>query len=106
MEYFNIIYKILKAIEKSMDAVEFDRDSIAPEYLHISRTRWEIIMAELVSNGFVSGVYVVPIAGRETPGIKVGRPALTIKGAEYLSENTMMKKAYDMAKKVHDILPM
>lgn len=106
MEYFSIIYKILKAIEKSMDAAEFDRDSISPEYLHISRTRWEIIMAELVNNGFVSGVYVVPVAGRETPGIKVGRPALTIKGAEYLEENTMMKKAYNLAKKVHDIMPM
>ena len=56
MEYFSIIYKILKAIEKSMDAEEFDRNSISPEYLHISRTRWEIIMAELVSNGFISGI--------------------------------------------------
>ena len=30
MEYFSIIYKILKAIEKSMDSEEFDRDSISP----------------------------------------------------------------------------
>ena len=63
-------------------------------------------MAELVKNGYISGVYVAPIAGRETPGIKVGRPILTIKGAEYLEENTMMKKAYNLAKKIHDIMPM
>ena len=97
MEYFSIIYAILKAIEKSMDVEEFDRNSISAEFLYISQTRWEIIMGELVKNGYISGVYVVPIAGREVPGIKVARPILTIKGAEYLQENTMMKKAYRLS---------
>lgn len=106
MEYFSIIYAILKAIEKSMDVEEFDRSSISAEFLHISQTRWEIIMCELVRNGYISGVYVVPIAGREVPGIKVARPILTIKGAEYLQENTMMKKAYRLAKGIKDIAPM
>lgn len=57
MEYFSIIYAILKAIEKSMDVEEFDRNSISAEFLHISQTRWEIIMGELVRNGYISGVY-------------------------------------------------
>lgn len=102
MEYFSIIYKILKAIEKSMDYDEFDSNAISPETLHITRNRWEAIMAELVRNGYISGVDLVPFMGRGLPGIKVERPILTIKGAEYLSENSMMKKAYRMAKGIEE----
>lgn len=105
MEYFSIIYKILKAIEQSMDYDEFDSRSISPEALHVKETRWEILMTELVKNGYIDGVALIPVMGRRTPIVKIIRPTLTIKGAEYLSENSMMKKAYNLAKGVKAAVP-
>ena len=105
MEYFAVIYKILKAIEYSMDFDEFDQNSISPEMLGVSRQRWEAIIAELVRNKYITGVELIPIAGRGNPGVKVIRPLLTIQGAEYLSENSMMKKMYKIAKGIKDVAP-
>lgn len=102
MEYFSVIYKILKAIEKSMDYDEFDFNSISPETMGITRNRWEAIMLELARSGYISGVELIPIMGRSTPGIKIEKPILTIKGAEYLNENSMMKKACRMAKEIRE----
>lgn len=102
MEYFSVIYKILKAIEKSMDYDEFDFNSISPEIMGITRNRWEAIMLELARSGYISGVELIPIMGRSTPGTKVEKPILTIKGAEYLNENSMMKKACRMAKEIRE----
>lgn len=105
MEYFAIIYKILKAIEYSMDFDEFDKNSISPETLGVSRQRWEAIITELVRNKYITGVELIPIAGKGTPGVKVIRPLLTIQGAEYLSESSMMKKMYNLAKGIKDVIP-
>lgn len=105
MEYFSVIYKILKTIEKSMDYEEFDCNSISPSILHITQNRRDVIITELVGNGYINGIDLVPIMGRATPGIKIIRPTLTIKGAEYLYENSMMKKAYNVAKGIKEITP-
>lgn len=105
MEYFSIIYKILKAIEKSMDYEIFDENCISAETLGITQTRWEIIMEQLVKNGYIEGVSLIYSIGRQTPCIRMTRPILTIKGAEYLNENTMMKKAYKVLKGLKDVTP-
>lgn len=105
MEYFSIIYRILKIIESSMDAEEFDAKAISPEALHISETRWHIIMGELIQNGYIRGASFVPLPGHEVTQVRITRPILTIKGAEYLHENTMMQKAYKLAKGINDIIP-
>ena len=104
MEYFSIVYKILKAIYYSMDYEEFDENSISPETLNVSVPKWEAIMRELVEQGYVKGVSLIPIAGREK-GVKVIRPTLTMKGVEYLEENSMMKKAQRFLKGIKDIAP-
>ena len=40
MDNFKIIYKILSALEKSMDLEECNLDSISSEALKISNERW------------------------------------------------------------------
>ena len=40
MDNFKIIYKILSALEKSMDLEECNLDSISPKALKISNERW------------------------------------------------------------------
>ncbi|MDY5795465.1 MAG: YjcQ family protein [Fusobacterium gastrosuis] len=105
MDNFKIIYKILKTIEKSMDFEEFDKECISYERLGISYERWEVIMHQLVVNDYIAGVHLLNnFAGSLTPDIKIIKPYLTIKGMEYLEENSMMKKVANMAKGVIDII--
>lgn len=105
MNNFDIIYKILKAIEMSMDYDEFDENSISAEFLHITQNRRDAIICELVEQGYIQGIELIPILGRKNLGVRLHAPKITIKGMEYLSENTMMKKAYRVAKGIKDVIP-
>lgn len=105
MDNFSIIYKILKSIELSMDYDEFDENLISAEFLNITQQRRDAIICELVEQGYVSGIKLIPILGKRTPGIRLCAPKITIKGMEYLSENSMMKKAYRLAKGIKDVVP-
>lgn len=105
MEYFSIVYRILKSVYESMDCDEFDAESISPDVLGISIAKWEKIMLELIHNGYISGITIEPRA--YTPRMKViyTRPAVTIKGAEYLESNTMMRKVQRATKGIKDAIP-
>lgn len=105
MEYFSIVYRILKTVYDSMDYQDFDERSIAPDVLHVSVPKWEAIMVELVRNGYLTGIEIVPIMGLKIPGVKIIRPVLTLKGAEYLEDNTMMKKVQRTMKGIKDAIP-
>lgn len=105
MDNFKVIYKILKILEKSMDLEEFDMSSISKERLELSEARWSRIMALLVAEGYVTGVEVWNSMDCGYPRICLTRPEITIKGLEYLEENTFMKKAANLAKGIKDITP-
>ncbi|WP_314396366.1 YjcQ family protein [Leptotrichia shahii] len=103
MENFKIIYKILKSIEESMDYEIFDENVISPEYLGVSKERWKALLIELLDNGYIAGIMKVPIMGNRMD-LKIIKPKLTIKGMQYLEENSMMKKAYNLLKGIRDII--
>lgn len=105
MDNFKIIYKILKALEKAMDLEEFDNNIISAESLNISEVRWCRIMSIIASEGYVSGVETWNSFNCEYPRVYLVRPAITLKGLEYLEENSLMKKAAEMAKGVMNIIP-
>lgn len=103
MEQFKIIYKILKILCTSMEYEEFDNTWISAEALGVSVSMWESIMKMLVDNDYIEGV----IATEEMYsnfGIKLIRPRITLKGLEYLEDNSMMKKAASLAKGIADII--
>lgn len=103
MDNFRIIYKILKAFEKSMDAEEFNNDLIVAEQLGISEMRWKKIMKMLADEGYLEGVHVIqPDSGILI--IKIRNPGITLKGLEYLNDNSLMKKAANLAKGITDIV--
>lgn len=104
MNNFKIIYKILKTIEMSMDFEEFDEYSISPEVLGVSQERWKILINELVNEGYVTGITLIPVIGKLTREPRIAKPALTLKGMEYLEENSLMKKAANMAKGIIEIV--
>ena len=100
---FKIIYKILSQLERDMDRPSADIDAISPEFLCITENRWLNIVEMLCRDGYVVGV----IINREINGTKnynCDNMAITIKGLEYLKNNSLMKKAYKAVKGITDII--
>lgn len=106
MDNFSVIYKILKALEKAMDYDEFDVDQISHTRLNISYQRWEKILIMLANSGYIDGIIFDQCSGDYSPHIEQPiRPAITLKGLEYLSDNTLMKKAANIAKGIKEMVP-
>ena len=104
MDNFVIIYKILKALEAAMDCDEVDMADISAERFRISENRWQALLKMLADNGYIEGVTI----RRSADGcisIGIHYPCITLKGLEYLQENTLMKRAYRLAKGIKDITP-
>ena len=98
MDDFRIIYKILRILQNSMDLEEFDRNSISAEALGLSTPKWSRLMAMLVKEGYITGGETWNAMDCGYPRVALSRPELTLKGLEYLEENSLMKKAADLAK--------
>lgn len=97
MDNFSVIYKILKKLEKAMDLDEFSIDDVSAEVLKISESRWAAIIEMLCENGYIAGVTVQRSADGEFQ-ISESSLRITLKGLEYLSDNSFMKKAANVAK--------
>lgn len=103
MDNFNIIYKILKALEKAMDYDEFDMDFISAERLKITENRRIKILEMLYKEGYIEGISVkYGIQGDVV--FSVSNPRITLKGIEYLNDNSFMKKAANLAKGISEII--
>ena len=102
MDNFKIIYRILKILEQAMDYEIFDNEIISHDKFGISYERGKNLMIQLNDNGYISGVHVIRAMGGS--GIKLIDPKITLKGMEYLEDNTMMKKAYKLLKGAKDLL--
>lgn len=96
MDNFKIIYKILRTLEKGMDCEEFDSSLIGCTTLNISLARWQKIIKMLVDEGYVEGIRAIDT---DTAGIiiKMRNPAITLRGLEYLHENSFMSKVAKIA---------
>ena len=103
LDNFTIIYKILAALEKAMDCPEFDVELISAQSLKVSEERWTRYMEMLADCGYIKGVtFVNSIAGTR---IDFDDIRITLKGLEYLSENSFMKRAYRAVKGINEIFP-
>ena len=106
MDNFTVIYKILKALEKAMDYDEFDIAMISCERLNISHQRWEKILIMLAKAGYIEDVVFDQCEGDYSPKLeKPIRPVITLKGLEYLSENTLMKKTANIVRGLKETVP-
>ena len=98
MESFKIIYKILRQLEKSMSLEEIDKNNFTAEHFKVSEPYFARIMKLLVDNDYISGVDVWISMDTDYPKYCLIRPEITLKGLEYLNENSLMKKAAELAK--------
>lgn len=91
MDNFKVIYKILAALEKSMDCECFDLDRIRPDVLGVSLERRNRYLEMLSDAGYVKGVQIKQYADGETQ-ILPDNIQITLKGLEYLAENSIMQR--------------
>lgn len=102
MDNFKLIYKILRILEKSMDVEELDNSTLSAESLGITQPRWCRLMKILADSGYINGINVWNTMDSTYPRVAIGRIEITLKGLEYLQENTIMKKVANLAKGVID----
>lgn len=103
MDNFKIIYKILKVFEKNLDVEEPDWEDLTPEKLNISEVLWRNLIQMLIKAGYIDGIKITSTAtGTYITSIN---PQITLQGLQYLEENSMMRKAYRLAKGIKDITP-
>ena len=104
MDNFRVIFKILSILESSLDDESVDIDRLSAKTLNISENRLNSLLKMLSDSGYIEGVSV----RRYNDGgvvIIVNNIKITLAGLEYLSENSLMKKAYNMAKGIADLIP-
>lgn len=103
MDNFRVIYRILRYLEKALDYDEPNMDCISAKALKLSDQRWMALMEMLSKEGYIDGFS----AQRTVDGsilISSSTPRITLKGLEYLQENSLMKKAAELAKGVAEII--
>lgn len=103
MDNFKVIYRILRYLEKAMDYDEPDVEQISAKTLGLSPQRWASIMEMLATEGYITGLTIKRSLDGETL-LSMSIPRITLNGLEYFQENSLMKKAADIAKGVAEIL--
>ena len=105
MDNFKAVYKILSQLEKAMDYPEMDLlPVIGPDKLGVSQERWNRYMEMMLDVGYIKGVRISRFVTGETD-INIADIRITLKGLEYLQENTIMRRIYNAAKGIKDITP-
>ena len=105
MSYSTSIYQVLKAIDVAYENNDFNFETTLDiTKLNISKTRLELILENLVNDGYVNGISI----RRDCCGnaiIAIAPPRLTTAGLIFLEENTAMKKAYEALKEARGWIP-
>ena len=100
---FKCIYKILRALEKAMDYPEFELSQIDYNKLEISKERWARYLEMIADIGYIKGIRVYKDITGETV-VDNDDIRITLKGLEYLTENSIMQRIYKTTKGIKDII--
>lgn len=101
MDNLKVVYKVLVGIEASMYSNRFDGTYL--EALKIPEERRNRILQSMIGEGLIDGFERVNYAGGY--GFKAIEPRLTIKGMEFLQENSAMEKIKNGLKDIKDVTP-
>lgn len=102
MDNFKAVYKILTALEKAMDLPEFDIRQINHEALGVSKERWARYIEMMVDVGYIKGVRVGYNINGDTM-VEAHDMRITLKGLEYLQENSIMTKIQKAAQGITEV---
>lgn len=102
MDTLEIAYKILYSLETGKKA-DYMGKLISPEKLDVPEDKWLDVIQTLSDEGYISGVsFKNDILGRTK--VDIAHARITVKGAEYLYENSTMKKIGKIATDVITVL--
>lgn len=104
MDNFKAVFRILSTLEKAMDLSEFDISQIGAKALGVSEQRWARYIEMMVDVGYIKGVDVDESISGDLI-VNADNIRITLKGLEFLQENTIMQRLYKAAKGIKDITP-
>lgn len=102
---FITIYRLLDRLERFLDYDSADITQINHTALHISERRWNAYIIMLSEAGYISGVTVKEYIDG-TKHVQADDIRITLKGLQFLAENSLMQKSYRLLKSTRDILPL
>lgn len=111
---FTTVNTILRYIERQLDETVFDADGFTAERFGTTENRFARYLSMLAESGYVTGIRIID-NGEPTEfdgdirkyrrfDIIADSPAITIKGMQFLVENTMLARMYRTAKNIRDIV--
>lgn len=105
MYNFKIIYKILRELEKNMGNEKFRIETISPEKMKIFFEKWEQLLILMQDEGYIKGLALSKDLEQMYRHISEPiKPQITIRGLEYLAENSFMGKAKEALKMTGEII--
>lgn len=102
MNNFNVIYKILKYLESTLDTGEVDRRIFNSKTFGVSENRFYALLKMLEAEGYITGLILDGDIHLEA---KMDSPKITLKGLEYLEDNSVMKKVAAALKELKSAIP-
>ena len=86
-----------------MDLPEFDVSLIGADKLGVSDERWARYIEMMADVGYIKGISILKdITG--SMNVDATDMRITLKGLEYLQENSIMQKIYKTAKGIKEII--
>lgn len=104
MDNFKAVYKILSALEKSMDLPEVNMELLDHKALDVSKERWNRYIEMMLDVGYIKGATIKKDITGSTR-VEFNNLRITLKGLEYLQENSIMQKMYSFTKGIIDVIP-
>lgn len=104
MDNFKAVYRILTVLEKAMDLPAFDTTQISAKALGVSEQRFARYIEMMSDVGYIKGASVEE-AIDGTLMVDISDIHITLKGLEYLQENSIMQRLYKAAKGINEIIP-
>lgn len=99
-------FLILKELEWNMGNDKFSPQVISAEKLNVPYGKWEQLLILMQDDGYIKGLVLEK--SLESPLRHISEPIfpqITIKGLEYLAENSFMAKAKEALKMAGEIIP-
>lgn len=104
-EDFRTIYRMLSILQKSMDYEHVDIRRLSADNLGITESKRKVLLGMLLKNGYIEGFQMIQYIGDQAPNIEgLEGIRITLKGLEYLEENSLMQKAARLAKGIAEVL--
>lgn len=103
VDNFKAVYKILSSLEEQMDKPSVDISKFDNEQLGISKERWNKYIEMMEDVGYIKGCRIYANINNEVI-CDVENIKITLKGLEYLQENSIMQCIYKTTKGIKDIV--